>query len=208
MAVFEQATLSRLQDSIEANRLMLLCGAGLSIPAPNSLMSAVSVARHCFDKRTPHEALAPELREDIDALAGHFYQCGRLKDVFIDTLVPWDELVGDTNDGHAAVADLLICGAVSAALSANFDPLIELWCFRHKVALRGALNAVEAQEFSNSTSPLLKFHGCLTRGRRATLWTHNQLHDNEIAPTITSCTDWIRLNIANKDLLIVGFWTD
>jgi Phage integrase family len=42
--IFDDATLRRLLGSIESNRLMLLCGAGLSMPPPSNLMSAVRVA--------------------------------------------------------------------------------------------------------------------------------------------------------------------
>jgi hypothetical protein len=41
--IFDDPTLTRLLGSIEANRLVLLCGAGLSIPPPSDLMSAVVV---------------------------------------------------------------------------------------------------------------------------------------------------------------------
>src|ERR1700722_16179089 len=45
-----EATRTRLMGSLEANRLVLPCGAGLSIPAPSGLMSAVQVSRRCYDK--------------------------------------------------------------------------------------------------------------------------------------------------------------
>ena len=73
-------------------------------------MSAVRVARACYNKWLPTEVLPAALRDDIDGLAGHFHAQGTLKSVFISALVPWDDLVGEPNKGHAAVADLLICG--------------------------------------------------------------------------------------------------
>lgn len=97
------------------------------MPAPSNLMSAVRVAEACYDKWLPTEALPVGLRSNIDELAGHFYGTGQFKSVFISTLVPWDDLVGEPNIGHAAVADLLVTRGANAALSANFDPLIEQW---------------------------------------------------------------------------------
>lgn len=125
MPIFDYPTLVRLLGSIEAGHLVVLCGAGLSIPFPSGLMSAVRVARVCYDKWLPTAALPEALRDDIDGLAGHFHAQGMFKSVFISVLVPWDELVGEPNNGHAAIADLLVCRAAHAALSANFDPLIE-----------------------------------------------------------------------------------
>jgi hypothetical protein len=86
--IFDDPTRVRLLGSIEANRLVLLCGAGLSIPPPSRLMSAVQVSRACYDKYEPVSALPPAVRDDIDQLAGHFYATGEFESVFINTLVP------------------------------------------------------------------------------------------------------------------------
>jgi hypothetical protein len=191
-----------------ANRLVLLCGAGLSIPDPSNLMSAVRVSQRCYDKYRPIAVLPPALRENVDQLAQHFHGTGEFESVFIGSLVPWDELVGDPNSGHAAVADFLISRAAHTALSANFDSLIEQWAGSRKIFLRGALNGQEAMEFRDKTSPLLKFHGCMIRGPNETLWTDAQLGDPSIRDRVTSCSDWMRLELPGKDLLIIGFWTD
>ncbi|HEX4409968.1 MAG TPA: SIR2 family protein [Xanthobacteraceae bacterium] len=208
MPVFNQPLLTRLLGSIEAGNLVVLCGAGLSIPGPSNLMSAVGVSRACYDKWVATEPLPQNMRENIDALAAHFYTAGTLQSVFIQTLVPWDGLVGEPNAGHAAVADFLICRAAHAALSSNFDPLIEQWSNTRKIAMRGALTGVEAVQFNANTSPLVKFHGCLNRGRADTLWTQGQLNEAAVQLRVGSCSQWINLHLPGKDLLIVGFWTD
>jgi hypothetical protein len=60
--------------SIQAGRLVLLCGAGLSMASPSELPAAWQVANICFDKHRlasdPH--LDPGLRNDLEALAEHF----------------------------------------------------------------------------------------------------------------------------------------
>ena len=114
--------------------------------------------------------------------------------------------MGEPNAGHAAVADFLICRAAHAALSANFDDLIEHWAESKKVYMRGALSGQDAVAFTE-TAPLLKFHGCL-RTREQTLWTQNQLHQPETKKRVESCTEWMKLNLPGKDLLVIGFWTD
>ncbi len=205
--VLDPATITRLLGCIEANTLILLCGAGLSIPAPSNLMSAVSVSRDCYDKYSPVAVLPPAIRDDVDAIAGHFHKRGEFATVFLG-LVPWNELVGEPNAGHAAAADLLICGAVRAILSANFDPLIEQWANGKKIALQGALDGLEATSFGDTPAPLLKVHGCLVRKRNETLWTHEQLGDPSVRTRITSCSQWLAINLPGKDLVVVGFWTD
>lgn len=205
--VLDPPIIDRLLGAIEANRLVLLCGAGLSIPAPSNLMSAVEVSRSCYDKYHAIRVLPMAMRDDIDQLAGHFYGNHEFESVFIDALVPWNDLVGAPNPGHGAVADLLISRAAYATLSSNFDLLIEQAAQLLKVALVGALDGREAVEFTKEANPLIKFHGCLTR-RRETLWTQAQLLNPVIAARIDSCSQWMRLQLPGKDLLVIGFWTD
>jgi hypothetical protein len=197
-----------LLGSIEARNLVLLCGAGLSIPDPSNLMSAVAVARKVYDEYAPTLVLPARLREDMDGLAGHFLRSGQFEPLFINRLVPWDDLTGEPNDGHAAVGDFLLSGAARAALSANFDLMIEQWSSRRKVQLRGALDGVQATAYADATSPLLKFHGCMQMDRERTLWTQGQLDLPEIERRVDSCKAWMQMNLPGRDLLVVGFWTD
>lgn len=207
MPVLSDPIVTELLGSIEANRLMLLCGAGLSVPSPSNLLPAWRVAELCYEKRRDIEVLPEALRYDLDALAGHFHEAGHFKDQFLG-LVPWAELLGAPNAGHAAVSDLLVARAAHSTLSANFDPLIEIWAKTRKIDLRGALDGAQATEFSAATNPLLKFHGCLDRDRDATLWTQRQLGEASVQQRIESIKHWLSINLPGKDLLIVGFWTD
>src|SRR3984893_16087029 len=125
MPVLSEAIITELLGSIEANSLMLLCGAGLSIPSPSNLLPAWKVAEMCYERRRDIEVLPDALRYDLDALAGHFHAVGHFKDQFL-ALVPWAELLGAPNAGPAAVSDLLVARAAHSTLSANFDPLIEI----------------------------------------------------------------------------------
>ena len=134
----------RLLGAIEADSLVFLCGAGLSMAPPSLLPPALTIANECYDTWNLTEPMDPLLRDNLEALADHFYLRGDFKDVFINRLIPWNSLVGSPNEGHAAIADMLICRAAKAALSANFDPLIENWAQDHKIAMRGALDGVEA----------------------------------------------------------------
>ena len=146
-------TLQRILDSIEAQNLIVLCGAGLSMPAPSSRLSAEGISRICYDNYASTQALPTNLRDDIDKLAGHFFANGQFEALFINRLVPWDDLTGEPNAGHAAVADMLLSSAVAAVLSANFDMMIEQWSSQHKVSLRGALDGREAVSFAKVSTP-------------------------------------------------------
>lgn len=206
--IFDDDTITRLLGSIEANHLVLLCGAGLSIPPPSNLMSALRVSQACYEKYRPIKTLPAPMRDGIDKLAGHFHASKEFESVFIGSLVPWNALVGEPNPGHAAISDILISRAADAALSANFDSLIEQWAWSRKIYLRGALDGHEAMEFRKNTSPLVKFHGCMMRSPEETLWTEAQLAEPKIATRVKACSDWMKLELPGKDLLVIGFWTD
>src|SRR5438876_11066314 len=109
MSPLPAATTERLLASIAADRLVLMCGAGLSMAEPSRLPSALSVARTCFDRyQGLHPDIPPALRDNLEALADYFVDRATLQSVFIRRLVPWDTLVSAPNEGHEAVADLLL----------------------------------------------------------------------------------------------------
>ncbi len=206
MTLLSPATSERLLTAIENDTLVFLCGAGLSMALPSKLPSAMVVANTCFDRRLPIENLPAHLRDNIDQLAEYFHTRGDFERIFI-RLVPWNELLGESNDGHAAIGDLLVVGAAQAALSANFDPLIESWAQRAKVDMRGALTGQDAQN-TQGHRPLVKFHGCMQIDRLHTLWTHAQLAEPAMAARINSVSQWMQLVLPGKDLVVVGFWSD
>ena len=144
MSINDQTRI-RLLGAIESNGLVLLCGAGLSVSAPSRLMSAIGVSRACYDKYQAIEPLELALRDNIDNLAGHFHQAGTFDRLFINSLVPWDELTGQPNAGHAAVGDFLLSGAAAFALSTNFDAMIEQWCQSLKAEFGGAQSTLERE---------------------------------------------------------------
>jgi hypothetical protein len=120
-------TRTRLLAFMNAGRLLVVCGAGLSMAAPSSLPSARTVAERCFDKyRVESDPDCDvSLRGDLEALAEHFAGLNTLESIFIERLVPWPAFVRPSNAGHAAVADFLITRAAVAGISSNYDTLIE-----------------------------------------------------------------------------------
>lgn len=177
---------------------------------PSSLPSARVVAERCFDKyRLESDPNCnPALRDNLEALAEHFAGLNTLQSVFIEHLVPWPEFVRPSNAGHAAIADFLITRAAVAGISSNYDTLIERRAWNYGADFRGSLDGDEATADSVRQAPLLKFHGCSHRDRRATVWAPSQLDDPIISARIMRSKVWMAANLRQKDLLVVGFWSD
>ena len=201
---------ARLVGSIEAGRLMIVCGAGLSMAAPSNLPSARAVAEACFDKYVVaiDPACDPALRENLEAFAEHFVPLGTFKSVFIRELVPWNLFARHPNLGHSAIADFLLTRTAVAALSANYDFLIERCAWEFGAEFRASLDGDQATVQSTKHSPLLKFHGCQNLDPEETVWTKSQLTEPIIAGRVVKSRMWMAANLREKDLLVVGFWTD
>ena len=203
-------TTARLLASMNAARLLVVCGAGLSMAAPSRLPSAKNVAERCFDKyrveSDPDCDVA--LREDLEALAEHFVTLNTLQSVFIESLVPWSDFTRPSNSGHAAVADFLITRAAVAGISSNYDTLIERSAWEYGSDFQSSLDGDEAIACEARQGPLLKLHGCSYRDRRSTVWAPSQLDDRTIRERIEKSKTWMAASLRQKDLLIVGFWSD
>jgi hypothetical protein len=178
--------------------------------APSNLPAAWRVAEASFDKYVAETDPACDvaMRHDLEALAQHFANLHTLQSVFIESLVPWSVFVRPPNPGHAAVADFLVTRTVSAALSANYDTLIERCAIDNGFDFQNALDGDEATVRARTQGPLLKFHGCATRDRPATVWAPSQLAEPPIVDRIAKSKTWMAANLRQKDLLVVGFWSD
>lgn len=206
----EDALKASLLGSIAAGRLAIICGAGLSMASPSNLPSARAVSRICFDRYQDRidPGIDPAIRDNLEAVAEYAKAHVDLGTVFIKTIVPWEQFSRAPNPGHEAVADLTITQACAAALTSNYDNLIERsgWqlCAPFPVSLDGAQATATQHQ-----SPYLKFHGCGHIDQQRTVWTLSQfISDAEIARRKASCETWIATNLQEKDLLFVGFWSD
>lgn len=205
---------NRLLESIDAGRLMILCGAGLSMAKPSGLPSAKKVAEVCFD--TYRTKIDPgcdaKFRGNLEAFAEYFAERNQLESYFLDTLVPWQDFRNrDPNVGHIAVADFLMTRAIAGTLCTNYDDLIE----KAGRALGGTVNAAidgnEAEACSARAfgqGPFLKFHGCAVRDPKATVWTQSQLDKAPIVARLATSKKWMTARLLQKDLLVLGFWSD
>ena len=201
---------TRLLQSISDDRLVVICGAGLSMAPPSSLPSAISVANTCHDRQLIiNNNFDMSIRNDIEAIASHFQDQGELVSHFIRHLVPWGDFLCPPNNGHKALSDFLICKAVRSVLSTNYDELVEEPAKKNGADLQVAINGDEADLHLANHSPLIKIHGCQSRLRDETIWVNSQIDSTEsISARIDNITRWMNVNLREKDLLVIGFWTD
>ena len=200
--------IARALDGILNNRLVLLAGAGLSMAPPSNLPSAAKIAADAkveYDAR--YGGLKPSLPPGIEAQAQLFFENGELG-VYLKEFVDQDVFAGRPNEGHAAVADLLLSHGLQAAVTTNVDVLIEtagqLLFGQVFTGIDG--NAVAAPP--GDAAPMLKIHGCWMQQRETTLWAPGQLLAPPIADRIALSAAWLRTALVDKDLLIVGYSTD
>ena len=195
---------------MHAGRLVIVCGAGLSMAAASNLPPAWRVAEASFDKYrlTIDPTCDGAMRHDLETFAQYFADQHTLQSVFIESLIPWSDFVRPPNAGHAAVADFLVTRVAAAGLSSNYDFLIERCAIENGFDFQNSLDGEEATVRARTQSPLLKFHGCAIRDRQATIWTASQLNDAPIAGRIAKSKEWMAANLRQKDLLVVGFWSD
>ena len=202
----------RLMSSIGAGRLTLLLGAGLSIPDPSSVPSAKRVAQQCAElhyRKTGEDLRDLDPVDPLGTLASEFYARNALTTIFIPQLVDWTPFRRpNPNDGHLAVADLICASLVDWVATTNFDTLVETGAQAlGEVNCVPATTAAEAQR-PQSLKPYVKLHGCCLRQPSNTLWCTEQLETPPWSHTVADFRDWLRVQMTERDLVLVGFWSD
>lgn len=206
-SINQDAGVTSALDSILGRRLVVLLGAGLSIPS--GLPSAWTIAQQA---KARYDAMfgtsrAP-LSTDIEEQAAFFHRDDRLGTFYVPTLVDPHAFAGHPNLGHTAVADFLLTGAVRGAVSTNYDTLIETAGQNLYGAVGSALDGAETTRVPHGTA-LLKAHGCWGREPENTVWTPEQLNGiGTVANRLRSTANWLSVTVPNSDLLVVGFWSD
>src|SRR6266446_5554732 len=210
----EAVNAQELMASITNGRLVVICGAGLSMAPPSSAPSAKEVAIHCSRKcRESTGSPVPDgCEEDIARLASFCYGSPALWSAFRDNYIDWKRFKGQPNRGHFTVADFLGCAAADCAITTNLDVFIEEAAER--LGEPDFQAAVEGEEMTrvHAHHPLLKVHGCMNRNRDHSLWCHDQVQGARKNPAIegqlSRWKTWLKGRLLGKDLLFVGFWSD
>lgn len=196
-------------DAIHADRFAMICGAGLSMADPSSIPSAWAVAREAKNAYDAiYGATRDPLSENIEEQAEYFFDRGQLSTTYLRKLVSGHTFSAPPNKGHRAIADFLLTSASRLAVTTNVDSLIEnagdhLYGNVASGTSRDAVAAVVPDQ-----SPLLKIHGCWKANLDETVWAPSQLSKEPLKTRIEECADWLRTNLLNRDLLIVGYFTD
>jgi NAD-dependent SIR2 family protein deacetylase len=207
---------AQLVASIQQGKLVIFCGAGLSMGLPSTVPSAgVLTGQIIADYNLRGlPALPPAATVNLETLSEHLFANG-YQTLFVRDLVRWRPFKRDPNAGHQAVADFLTSSAVRFAVTTNFDELVEV------AATELGENAFNYAVDSNSANinhghnTYLKIHGCV-RDPDHTLWCHGQLNrpapvstaNQTIRDRIASSTGWLQANLPEKDIIFVGFWSD
>ena len=177
---------------------------------PTQLFSAGALAERCADRYTQVTGtqLSNKIRSNLECLAGHFLRLNRFRELV--NFVPWESFSRNPNDGHVAIADFLCCGALTLAVTTNYDTHIEdAAVLLGEQDFQSVLDGVEAGELSDRHRPLLKLHGCCKRDRQNTLWARSQISANDvIGGRLKKSANWLRGQLVGKDVVVVGFWTD
>jgi hypothetical protein len=195
--------------ALHADRLAMLCGAGLSMAPPSNLPSAAHLAAEAKRKHDarygpPH----PPLPTGIEEQAEYFFQRRELGTVYLRTLIDTHTFAGHPNAGHAAVADLLLVRAFQVGVSTNVDTLIEIAGAMLFGRVGAAIDRNAAAALLPDTAPLLKIHGCWTIDPENTVWAPGQLTVDPVASRIAGSAHWLSVHLLDRDLIVVGYFTD
>lgn len=97
------------------------------MPPPSSAPRAAELAHSCAEKYqlATGQEVSVALRENLEELAEFFLSSPPTRAGFRDRYIEWSRFTGNPNQGHLAIADLLLCQAAEAAISTNFDVFVE-----------------------------------------------------------------------------------
>jgi hypothetical protein len=196
-------------DAIHADRLALICGAGLSMASPSNLPSASALAALA---QTRYAALygldRPPLPAAIEDQAQFFFEHGELSTVYLRQLIDFDSFAAPPNDGHLALADMLLVRGIQTAVTTNVDWLIEAAGLSLFGQIGAGIDVASLAVLLPDRAPLLKLHGCWQIDPFNTLWAAGQLSVEPFKARVTASQQWLAVNLSDRDLIIVGYWTD
>jgi hypothetical protein len=202
--------LQKLLGAIESESLIFICGAGLSMAPPSNLPSAAQVAQDCVERYQAKfgHPLPPEALPGLETMATYFYGQHQLIQQFIYQVVNWSRFEADANPGHTALADFLECDVAQAVVTTNYDCLIERAAHNlGDVTFEAVIHGAHVN-FQRKHSPLLKLHGCWRIDKMHTLWCADQLAEPAVRERIDASTVWMRANLQQRDIVVLGFWSD
>jgi hypothetical protein len=201
--------IERALDALVNDRLAVLCGAGLSMAPPSCLPNAAVVASTAKQRYSAfYGATRPPLPDAIEDQAEYFFQRGELATVYFRTLVDFDAFAGRPNAGHYAMADLLLVRCIQTAVTTNVDVLIETAGQYLFGQIGAGIDGDTVALLPPERAPLLKLHGCRVTDPANMVWAPGQLAVEPVSSRIASSEQWLTVRLLDRDLVIVGYWTD
>jgi hypothetical protein len=195
--------------SLLAQRLAVIAGAGLSMAPPSRLPSAWRLAEQAKVAYGVQWGVAkPPLPDDIEAQAEFFFAHNELQTVYLATLIDRHAFAGRPNPGHLAIADLMLSQAIQSVVTTNVDPLIETAGNELFGQIEAGIDGVAVAALPPNVTPMLKIHGCRLVDWPNTVWAPSQLTVEPVLSRVASSIPWISQRLLNRDLVIVGYWTD
>ena len=196
-------------SSLTAERLAVVAGAGLSMAAPSSLPNAWHLAEAAQTKY----ALAwgptkPPLPNSVEDQAEFFFARNELQTIYLSSLIDRNAFAGRTNAGHTALADLMLSGVVQTVVTTNVDSLIESAGSDLFGQIETGIDGAGVAALPPNVTPMLKIHGCRSADWLNTLWAAGQIGVEPVHSRIASSIPWVTQRLMNRDLVVVGYWTD
>jgi hypothetical protein len=196
-------------DSILSDRLAVLAGAGLSMAPPSSLPSAAHIAAEAKKKYdATYGSTRPALAVSVDEKADFFFQKGELASTYFKRLIDKDAFAGPPNGGHSAIADFLLTRGLQTAVTTNVDGMIETAGQLLLGQIGVGIDGLSVAGLAPDVSPLLKIHGCRTSDPSNMVWAHGQVLASPVKERLASSAGWLAQRLLDRDLLVVGYWTD
>jgi len=206
----DAALQERLLNSIENDRLVLFCGAGLSMSTPSQVPSATELTKICRETYAKdYGTTIPEAAaQDLEIMAEYFSARALLVPTFINRLIPRGPFLRGPNEGHYAIADFLATGIIDFVASTNVDALTEV-----AAEDLGESQAFVALDAAEANIPRLhrqhvKLHGCLRRKDNETVWCKSQLLKEPLQSRLADLDTWLRAHLVGRDVIFLGFWSD
>src|SRR5581483_288517 len=171
----DAALLNRLVASIQQGRVVVFCGAGLSMSAPSEVPSAAKLTQQIIEEYNSRglPPLPAAALTNLETLSHHLF-VGGYQSIFVRDLVKWRPFRRNPNVSHSAVADFLTAGAARFGATTNYDELVELAAMElGEDSFEAAVDANGAN-LNHGHRTYLKLHGCV-RDKDHTLWCHDQL---------------------------------
>lgn len=176
---------------------------------PSNVPSAWTIAQAAKQKYDDiYGATAPPLSDDIEEQAEHFCALEQLETMYLGSLIDHNTFSAPPNPGHYAVADMLLTKSITLALSTNVDALIENAGDRLFGSVVTATCRASAAALYPAKAPLVKIHGCWKADFTQTVWAPSQLQTDPNKTRIEQCAGWATVQLLNRDLIIIGYFTD